>query len=102
MLSFSGGIDWRWGDAKELCGVLIRFLGFSRIIYSVEAIVCYLFLSFNRSLEDMAKLLAYVTIGSSNVRLRTALGKTSWILVPFPSEWRWMDTGAESALPPGS
>ena len=58
--------------------------------------MCHLSLSFNQNLEDMAKLLAYIAVGRINVHLRASVGRTSWILVPSPPEWRWMDVGSES------
>ena len=54
----------------------------------------------------MANLLAsldeYIAVSNTNVHLRAAVGKTSRVLVPFPPEWRRMDTGTESTWYPGT
>lgn len=43
---------------------------------------------------DTAALLAnldlVITVDSSGAHLAAALGRPTWILVPFPPEWRWM------------
>ena len=61
---------------------------------------------FNQDLDNMAKLLAsldeYIAVSNTNVHLRAAVGKTSRVLVPFPPEWRWMDTGTDSPWYPGT
>ena len=61
---------------------------------------------FDQDLENMAKLLVsldeYIAVSNTNVHLRAAVGKASRVLVPFPPEWRWMDTGTESTWYPGT
>ena len=61
---------------------------------------------FDQDLENMAKLLVsldeYIAVSNTNVHLRAAVGKASRVLVPFPPEWRWMDSGTESIWYPGT
>ncbi len=61
---------------------------------------------FDQDLENMAKLLVsldeYIAVSNTNVHLRAAVGRTSRVLVPFPPEWRWMDSGTESIWYPGT
>jgi tetratricopeptide (TPR) repeat protein len=54
----------------------------------------------NDDLEDMLALVSlfdeYVCVDNTNVHLRSALGKPSRVLVPLPTEFRWMSEGPES------
>jgi hypothetical protein len=60
----------------------------------------------NDDLEAMLALVAllddYVAVSNTNVHLRAAVGRTSRVLVPSPSEFRWMAADAESPWFPGS
>jgi len=51
----------------------------------------------NQDLEDMLALLwlvdDYVGVSSTNVHLLAALGRKGRILLPYPPEWRWQDSG---------
>jgi Flp pilus assembly protein TadD len=59
----------------------------------------------NEDLEDMAAALSvideYVGVSNTNVHIRAGLKKTARVLVPFPPEFRWMHSGAESPWFPG-
>ncbi|HYG89659.1 MAG TPA: hypothetical protein VD978_25775 [Azospirillum sp.] len=59
----------------------------------------------NENLEEMLALLPLldelVCVSNTNVHLRTALGRPSRVLVPFPPEFRWMAQGAGSPWFPG-
>jgi tetratricopeptide (TPR) repeat protein len=54
----------------------------------------------NDDLESMLALVGlldeYVTVSNTNVHLRAARGRDCRVLVPYPPEFRWMATGAES------
>ena len=54
----------------------------------------------NDRLEEMLALLAllddYVAVSNTNVHLRAAVGRGSRVLVPSPSEFRWMAAGSVS------
>ena len=54
----------------------------------------------NESLEDMLALLEllddYVGVSNTNMHLRAAAGRAARVLVPSPSEWRWMNRGKRS------
>ena len=59
----------------------------------------------NEDLEQMLALLSlldeYVGVSNTNMHLRAAVGRTARVLVPSPSEWRWMAEGKESPWFPG-
>lgn len=59
----------------------------------------------NASLEDMLALLEllddYIGVSNTNMHLRAAAGRTARVLVPNPSEWRWMNRGDRSPWFPG-
>lgn len=63
------------------------------------------FTALNEDLEGMLALLAaiddYVGVSNTNMHLRAGVGKTARVLVPCPSEWRWMVRGCESPWFPG-
>jgi len=52
------------------------------------------FSALNEQLEDMQALLEllddYVGVSNTNMHLRAAAGRAARVLVPNPSEWRWM------------
>ena len=54
----------------------------------------------NADLEDALALLAvldeYVGVSSTLIHLRAGLGGSARVTVPFPPEWRWMESGARS------
>ena len=54
----------------------------------------------NDDLEEMLALLAvvdeYVGVSNTNMHLRAGLGRSACVLVPRPSEWRWMAHGEHS------
>ena len=59
----------------------------------------------NDDLEDMLALLAivdeYVGVSNTNMHLRAGLQRSARVLVPRPSEWRWMAYGNQSPWFPG-
>jgi Tfp pilus assembly protein PilF len=59
----------------------------------------------NDDLAEMAAVLAliddYVAVSNTNVHLRAGYGLSSRVVVPFPSEFRWMDSGSASPWFPG-
>jgi len=59
----------------------------------------------NEDLENMLALLAllddYVGVSNTNMHLRAGTGKTARLLLPRPSEWRWMADGKFSPWFPG-
>jgi len=59
----------------------------------------------NDDLEAMLALLAlvdeYVGVSNTNMHLRAGLGRGARVLVPRPSEWRWMAYGDRSPWFPG-
>jgi hypothetical protein len=59
----------------------------------------------NEDLEDMLALMSladdYVSVSNTNVHLRASTGRSARILVPLPSEWRWMRDGESSPWYPG-
>ncbi len=59
----------------------------------------------NDDLEDMLALLSllddYVGVSSTNVHLLAAAGGRGRILVPYPADWRWQSSGAQSPWFPG-
>jgi hypothetical protein len=59
----------------------------------------------NDNLEEMLALLSllddYIGVSNTNMYLRAGLGKTARVLVPHPSEWRWLAQGEESPWFPG-
>jgi hypothetical protein len=59
----------------------------------------------NDDLADIAALLSltneYVGVSNTNMHLHAGLGKTARVLVPFPSEFRWMHTTSTSPWFPG-
>jgi Flp pilus assembly protein TadD len=59
----------------------------------------------NEDLEDMCALLslldAYVGVSNTNMHLQASLGLTARVLVPWPAEWRWMESGGRSPWFPG-
>jgi tetratricopeptide (TPR) repeat protein len=61
--------------------------------------------SLNDDLQDMLALLSlldeYVGVSNTNMHLLAGLGKTGRVLVPFPSEWRWLAEGDTSPWFPG-
>ncbi len=63
------------------------------------------FTAVNEDLEGMLALLAvideYVGVSNTNMHLRAAAGMTARVLVPCPSEWRWMRIGRTSPWFPG-
>jgi hypothetical protein len=54
----------------------------------------------NADLEEALAVLAaideYVGVSSTLVHLHASVGGTARIVVPFPYEWRWMETGDAS------
>jgi hypothetical protein len=58
------------------------------------------FTAVNADLEDALALLAqvddYVGVSSTLVHLRAGVDRAARILVPFPYEWRWMESGDAS------
>jgi Flp pilus assembly protein TadD len=54
----------------------------------------------NRDLEDALALLAdvdaYVGVSSTMVHLAAGVGTRAYMTVPFPPEWRWMESGEHS------
>src|SRR5688500_11808581 len=63
------------------------------------------FSDLNEDLEGMLALLTlldeYVGVSNTNMHLRAGVGKPARVLVPQPSEWRWMAHGRESPWFPG-
>lgn len=59
----------------------------------------------NENLEAMLALLAlvdeYVGVSNTNMHLRAGAGRPARVLVPRPTEWRWMMSGDESPWFPG-
>lgn len=59
----------------------------------------------NDDLEAMLALLSliddYVAVSNTNMHLRAGAGRTAWVLMPRPAEWRWMISGNESPWFPG-
>jgi tetratricopeptide (TPR) repeat protein len=59
----------------------------------------------NGDLEDILALMAlvdiYVGVSNTNTHLRAAVGRPAHVLVPFPPEWRWRDSGDQSSWFPG-
>jgi hypothetical protein len=59
----------------------------------------------NEDLEAMLALLAlideYVGVSNTNMHLRAGAGRTARVLVPRPTEWRWMSSGDASPWFPG-
>jgi Flp pilus assembly protein TadD len=57
----------------------------------------------NESLLDISAVLAlideYVGVSNANMHIRAGLGRTARVLVPFPSEFRWMDVGDSPWFP---
>lgn len=64
------------------------------------------FAAVNRDLEDALALLAavdeYAGVSSTLVHLAAGVGTTTRVLVPFPPEWRWMESGERSPWFPGA
>lgn len=60
----------------------------------------------NADLEAMLSLCSlldsYVSVSNNNVHLREACGRPSDVIVPYPPEFRWMASGAESPWFPGT
>lgn len=81
----------RAGETEELA----RLTG--RPVHDLSAL--------NEDLEDMLAVLAvlddYIGVSNTNMHLRAGAGRTARVLVPWPAEWRWMATGAESPWFPG-
>ena len=54
----------------------------------------------NDNLEDMLAIMLhldeYIGVSNTNMHLRLAVGKTSRVLVTYPSEYRWMQSGMKS------
>jgi len=63
------------------------------------------FTALNDDLEALLALLAllddYVGVSNTNMHLRAGTGRTARVLVPRPSEWRWLAAGDESPWFPG-
>jgi Tfp pilus assembly protein PilF len=61
--------------------------------------------AFSEDLVELTALLSlldeYVAASSTNMHILAGLGKTARVLVPYPPDWRWMRSGAESAWFPG-
>ena len=59
----------------------------------------------NEELEAILALLAliddYAGVSNTNMHLRAGAGRTARVLVPRPTEWRWMISGDESPWFPG-
>jgi Flp pilus assembly protein TadD len=59
----------------------------------------------NDDMDEMLALLScldeYVGVSNTNMHLRAGIGKTARVLVPVPTEWRWMASGASSPWFPG-
>jgi len=59
----------------------------------------------NEDLAEMGAVLAliddYVAVSNTNVHLRAGYGRSSRVVVPFPPEFRWMDSGDASPWFPG-
>lgn len=66
-------------------------LDLSKLNTDLEAMLCLV------SLLD-----AYVGVSNTNIHLREACGLSSHVLIPYPPEFRWMASGAESPWFPGS
>jgi Flp pilus assembly protein TadD len=53
--------------------------------------------SANEDLEDALALLDllddYVCVSNTNTHLRASLGRRAHVLVPWPPEWRWLESG---------
>lgn len=58
------------------------------------------FTALNEQLEDMHALLElldeYIGVSNTNMHLRAAAGRAARVLVPNPSEWRWMQHSEHS------
>jgi Flp pilus assembly protein TadD len=65
----------------------------------------YDFSTVNDDLVAMGALLSvldeYVGVSNTNMHLRAAVGKAGRVLVPFPHEFRWMESGRVSPWFPG-
>jgi hypothetical protein len=63
------------------------------------------FSELNEDLEAMLALLAllddYIGVSNTNMHLRAGAGRPARVLVPRPSEWRWLAAGDESPWFPG-
>jgi Flp pilus assembly protein TadD len=59
----------------------------------------------NDDLVEMAALLSlvdeYIAVSNTNMHYRTGVGKTGRVLIPFPAEFRWMETGEQTPWFPG-
>jgi tetratricopeptide (TPR) repeat protein len=59
----------------------------------------------NDDLADMAELLhvmdEYVGVSNTNMHIRAGVGKPARVLIPFPPEFRWMNSGNETPWFPG-
>ncbi|MBM3486566.1 MAG: tetratricopeptide repeat protein [Alphaproteobacteria bacterium] len=64
------------------------------------------FSAVNDDLEAMLALVGlldrYVAVSNTNVHLRAARGRSSYVLLPSPPEFRWMARGEESPWFPGT
>ncbi|MDX1812211.1 MAG: tetratricopeptide repeat protein, partial [Gammaproteobacteria bacterium] len=55
---------------------------------------------YNNDLQKMLSLLArlddYVCVSNANIHLLSGINKSAKVLIPYPPEWRWMDTTGNS------
>lgn len=60
----------------------------------------------NVDIEAMLSLCSlldhYVSVSNTNVHLREACGFSSQVIVPYPADFRWMESGQESLWFPGT
>ncbi len=63
------------------------------------------FTAVNDDLEDALALMGlldrYIFVSNANLHFRAALGRTGNVLIPCPSEFRWMAAGPKSPWFPG-
>ena len=63
------------------------------------------FSAFNEDLEDMLALLSvldmYIGVSNTNMHLCAGINKPCHVLIPYPPEWRWVDSGDSSPWYPG-
>ena len=61
---------------------------------------CFDLSAVNEDLAEMAALLClvdeYVGVSNTNMHIRAGVGRPARVVIPFPAEFRWMNTGCES------
>lgn len=66
---------------------------------------CHDLSAVNDDLADMAALLGmideYVGVSNTNMHIRAGVGKTARVLIPFPPEFRWTNSGSATPWFPG-